>query len=64
MTEVTVKSIQKAFDDFLYQEDWSAMGWMFWDLFALYENGTPERILASKLWDSLTKEQKDYCEGV
>jgi hypothetical protein len=58
-----LENIQQKFDEMKKDEDYGNLGWFFWDLFFFWKKGTPERKLASKLWKSLSADEKDACEA-
>jgi len=57
---INMDKIEKEFNTFKANENWGAMGDFFWRGFAAEGK---ERELYEKLWDSLTKNQKQMCEG-
>ncbi len=58
MKYATVEQLKKA----LKEENYSWLGWQFWNAFATLLMDNKIRKYHSKIWDSLTDEQQEKCE--
>lgn len=59
----TLKMLREDFKTFRTDENYADMGAMFWTIFLEAPEGSHLRKTATKLWKSLTDEEREMCEG-
>lgn len=57
-------SIEKEFNVLRSSENYRDLGWFFWNKFMSLGTGTKRRKIVNKLWDSMSRKEKKYCEGI
>jgi hypothetical protein len=53
---------KKQLEDAVKEGNWSWLGWQFWNAFITLPKSNKIRKYHSKIYDSLTKEQKEAAE--
>ena len=59
-SRMEIENLKKEFDKLRSESRYSELGWWFWKHFLLSNKKQKKQV--KKLWDSLSRNEKDSCE--
>jgi len=64
ITTMTAEQIEKQFRELLKDKEYITLGWLCWNGFCLLDTGTEQRKTLYRLYNALTRKEKDELENV